>query len=56
MVPIPGTTKAEHLAENLAGADLTLSAQDLAEIAAAVPESKLDGARYNAEGLAQAGR
>ena len=55
VVPIPGTTKAEHLAENLAGADLTLSAQDLAEIAAAVPESKLDGARYNAEGLAQAG-
>jgi len=34
VIPIPGTRRARHLEENAAGADLELSAGDLAELAA----------------------
>jgi len=43
VVPIPGTTRPEHLAENVAAADLTLDTRDLEELEALpAPE----GARY----------
>lgn len=52
IVPIPGTTKASRLEENVAAADLRLSAEDLAAIEAAVPEQAVEGARYDERGLA----
>jgi aryl-alcohol dehydrogenase-like predicted oxidoreductase len=46
IVPIPGTTKLHRLEENLGGADVALSAADLGEIARAVSEVEVQGARY----------
>lgn len=46
IVPIPGTTKLHRLEENLGGAALQLSEQDLAEIESAASEIKIEGARY----------
>lgn len=46
IVPIPGTTKLHRLEENLGGAAVQLSEQDLAEIESAASEIKIEGARY----------
>jgi aryl-alcohol dehydrogenase-like predicted oxidoreductase len=46
IVPIPGTRRLERLEENLAAADLELSADDLAEIETAAGQVKIQGARY----------
>ena len=46
IVPIPGTTKLKRLEENLGGATLQLSADDLREITAAADEIPVQGARY----------
>jgi len=46
IVPIPGTTKLHRLEENLGGADVQLSAEDLREIAAAASRVTVQGARY----------
>lgn len=46
IVPIPGSRRIEHLADNIAAVDIVLSADDLATIAAAVPPSAVSGARY----------
>jgi aryl-alcohol dehydrogenase-like predicted oxidoreductase len=46
IVPIPGTTKPHRLEENLGAAALTLSADDLATIDAALAEVAVQGARY----------
>jgi aryl-alcohol dehydrogenase-like predicted oxidoreductase len=56
IAPIPGTTKAARLEENLGAVDLALSAEDLARIAAAVPETAVEGERYSKIGLAMVGR
>ncbi len=32
ILPIPGTSSVDHLRENIAGADLTLSDEDVAEL------------------------
>lgn len=45
-VPIPGTRKRERLAENIAAADIALSADDMAEIEAAFPAAAVVGGRY----------
>ncbi len=45
-VPIPGTRKRERLAENIAAADIVLSAADLAAIEAAFPAGEVVGGRY----------
>lgn len=55
IVPIPGTAKVSRLEENAAAADVALSADDLAAIEAAVPESAVEGARYDEAGLAMVG-
>ena len=47
IVPIPGTTKLHRLEENLGGADVKLSAQDLREIDAATSQVAVQGARYS---------
>ena len=45
IVPIPGTRRIERLEENLAAADVTLSADDLAGIAKILPDGAF-GSRY----------
>uniref|UniRef100_B0T8G0 Aldo/keto reductase n=1 Tax=Caulobacter sp. (strain K31) TaxID=366602 RepID=B0T8G0_CAUSK len=56
IAPIPGTTKISRLEENVGSVDVVLSPDDLARIAAAVPETAVEGARYSEAGLAMVGR
>lgn len=51
IVPIPGVRKVKHLEENVGAVDVTLTAKELAAIAAAVPEEAVAGKRYTDEGL-----
>jgi aryl-alcohol dehydrogenase-like predicted oxidoreductase len=46
IVPIPGTTKLPRLEENIAGASVGLSADDLREIDDAASKIDVQGARY----------
>lgn len=46
IVPIPGTTKLHRLEENIASADVELSAEDLREIEFALSQIAVQGARY----------
>jgi aryl-alcohol dehydrogenase-like predicted oxidoreductase len=45
VVPIPGTTKSEHLAEDLGAASIALSAEDVRQIDADYSKIKVQGAR-----------
>jgi aryl-alcohol dehydrogenase-like predicted oxidoreductase len=56
IVPIPGTTKLHRLEENLGAANISLTAQDLAEIKRAAADIKVEGERYPANLLAMTGR
>jgi aryl-alcohol dehydrogenase-like predicted oxidoreductase len=56
IAPIPGTTKLHRLEENLAAADVRLSADDLAEIRRAAAEIPVEGERYPEHLLATTGR
>ncbi len=51
VVPIPGTTKRTHLDENLASAEIVLSAEDLARLSAAFPKGAAAGERYAEGGM-----
>ena len=46
IVPIPGTTKLQRLEENLGGADIEMSSDDLHQIAEALSKVEIHGARY----------
>jgi len=46
-VPIPGTTKLHRLEENLGGADVGLTPDDLREIAEAAARIAVHGHRYS---------
>jgi aryl-alcohol dehydrogenase-like predicted oxidoreductase len=46
IVPIPGTTKLQRLEENIGGAALTLTQDDLRNIESAVSDMSMQGARY----------
>ena len=46
IIPIPGTTRREHLQENLEALDIELSAEDLARIDAVAPKGAASGPRY----------
>ena len=46
IVPIPGTTRRTHLAENLGAVDLMLTPEELAGIEAAAPVGAAAGTRY----------
>ena len=46
IVPIPGTTKLDRLEENIAAADIELTADDLRDIDHAASEISVQGARY----------
>ena len=49
VVPIPGTKRRKYLEENVAAAQLELSADDLAAIAATAPPASVAGDRYRPE-------
>lgn len=55
VVPIPGTTKVARLEENVGAAEVELSKADLAAIEAAIPETGVEGARYDPRGLSMVG-
>ena len=46
IVPIPGTKRRTHLAENIAAVDIELSADDVARIGAAIEPEAISGTRY----------
>ncbi len=56
IVPIPGTTKLHRLEENLGGASVELTSDDLASIARALAEVSVQGARYPEHLQQQVGR
>jgi aryl-alcohol dehydrogenase-like predicted oxidoreductase len=49
IVPIPGTKRRSYLEENLRAAELSLSAEEMQRLAAALAPQVVAGARYNAE-------
>jgi aryl-alcohol dehydrogenase-like predicted oxidoreductase len=51
IVPIPGTTKRKHLDENLAAADVNLTAQELTQLLQAFPRNAAAGERYSEGGM-----
>jgi aryl-alcohol dehydrogenase-like predicted oxidoreductase len=51
LVPIPGTKRRKYLEENATAADIHLSADEVAELEAAVPQEEVVGGRYNDSGL-----
>jgi aryl-alcohol dehydrogenase-like predicted oxidoreductase len=56
IVPIPGTTKLHRLEENLGGAGMALTTEDLRRIEKALAGMKVHGDRYPAHLAARAGR
>ncbi len=56
IVPIPGTTKLHRLEENIAAADVELTAADLHEIGSAAAQIHIEGERYAPGQLAMVGR
>ena len=46
VVPIPGTTRAAHLEENVGALDVELTETDLERLEAAFPKGATAGARY----------
>jgi aryl-alcohol dehydrogenase-like predicted oxidoreductase len=56
IVPIPGTTKRHRLEENLGGAQIELTADDLREIQGAVSQIDVHGARYSEAAQKMVGR
>lgn len=56
IVPIPGTTKLHRLDENVAAADVVLTADDLRDIESALAGIEVQGARYPAHLQALVGR
>ncbi|RDC62751.1 aldo/keto reductase [Adhaeribacter pallidiroseus] len=52
MVPIPGTKRRTYLEQNLAAAEVTLSAAELNRLEAIVPLGTSTGARYDAANMA----
>jgi len=56
IVPIPGTKRRKWLEQNVAAADLKLSADVLAALGAALAPGKVQGPRYSAERMAMVDR
>ncbi|MCL4798987.1 MAG: aldo/keto reductase [Burkholderiales bacterium] len=46
VLPIPGTKRRTHLADNLGALDIRLSAEEAAALAAAVDDTRVQGTRY----------
>jgi aryl-alcohol dehydrogenase-like predicted oxidoreductase len=47
IIPIPGTTRLDHLEENAAAVDVRLSPQTIARLDALINASTVSGPRYN---------
>jgi aryl-alcohol dehydrogenase-like predicted oxidoreductase len=56
LAPIPGTKRRKYLEENAAAASITLSADEVAELEAAVPLDAIAGDRYNEGGMKTIGK
>ena len=56
IVPIPGTKRRKYLEENLAAADVSLSADEMTGLDAALSPEKIAGPRYSAAQLAMLDR
>jgi aryl-alcohol dehydrogenase-like predicted oxidoreductase len=56
IVPIPGTTKLNRLKENVGGADVELSPEDLRRIGEALAQVQVQGERYPAHLAARSGK
>ena len=56
LVPIPGTKRRSYLDENVAAADVRLTAEDLARIDEVAPKGVAAGLRYPAEMMGSVGR
>jgi aryl-alcohol dehydrogenase-like predicted oxidoreductase len=56
IVPIPGTTKLHRLEENIGGAAVTLTTQDLADIQRSLAQITVQGGRYSADRQKLVGR
>jgi aryl-alcohol dehydrogenase-like predicted oxidoreductase len=52
VIPIPGSSRRPHLRDNLGALHLHLTATDLGDIDAAVPDTGARGARYSDHGIA----
>ncbi|WP_434711865.1 aldo/keto reductase [Rhizobium sp. YTUHZ045] len=52
IVPIPGARKLHHLEQNVAAADITLSAVELDQLGEAIPAAQVAGKRYSDASLA----
>ena len=53
IVPIPGVKRRATLEDSAAAVDVELSAEDLAELDAALPPGAAAGPRYNEAGMAR---
>jgi aryl-alcohol dehydrogenase-like predicted oxidoreductase len=56
IVPIPGTKRRKYLEENVAAADVTLGAEEMAALDAALAPEKVSGPRYGEKQMAQLDR
>ena len=56
IVPIPGTKQRKHLEDNSGAVDVSLSADEMAELDAALSPEKISGPRYTPERMAQIDR
>jgi len=56
IAPIPGTKRRTYLEENVAAADIRLSAEDMRALDAALAPEKVAGPRYGAKAMAQVDR
>ena len=56
LVPIPGTKRVARLEENVAAAEIVLTAEELARIEEVAPLGAAAGTRYAAGGMAMVGR
>jgi len=56
IIPIPGTKRVAYLEENVAAADLTLTAAQVAALRAAVPAEAVAGERYGDQSMRLVGR
>jgi aryl-alcohol dehydrogenase-like predicted oxidoreductase len=56
IVPIPGTKRREYLEENVAAAEISLTAEDLRRISLAVPRGAAAGERYQASSMTSVNR
>jgi len=55
VIPIPGTKRVAYLEENVAAADVTLSAEQVAALSQAVPVGAAAGGRYSEAGMRTVG-